>query len=597
MKTLHQIVSNLMNDMRTEDLMPHIERLIVYDRFQASGGIQEAAAYVADMARRIGLRDISVEQFPADGKARWWSYKTAVSWTPIQARLVVSSYDSLRLQVDLATHPMSLATYSSPTATGGLVARLVNVRVGTSFPDLKHAIAVVSNPTGDWVEKITSAGAVGFVTAISQNDWACGRIELRPNSSIFGFSLSAHDLAIVRRCAEQAANARATVVIDRTASMPVFTGVLPGTSRDAEIWIIAHLCHPRPGANDNASGVAAALGIAAALRRNGVPSHRCSVRFICGPEFLGVAAMLHSFVSAGRPMPAAVINLDMVGEDQSICGGPFIVEHSPDCITSTINALAEAVVEEVFASNGNVLNRWKSAPFTGFSDHALFAGPEFGCPAVQFCHSHDRFNHSSLDSLDKVSADEMVRSAVSGAALAQLLRDPKALALSQRVNLAAKWCERRAIAAEQIAKEYRKRGERCWAKDFIEYARKRYSSFDNSDSHGARNHPGSVLKRRWEGPFNTRGMIDDMPAATRLNVWNLVSKDKQVLSLLLNFAIRINGRRSRREILNETSFSLGHPISEDKAHFLFDAMIQSHWVSEKSAPRPLQIVRPREPAL
>lgn len=582
MMTLHELVTNLMNDMRIEDLMPHIERLIAYDRFQASGGIQEAAAYVADMALRIGLADISVKQFPADGKAQWWSYKTAASWTPTQARLVVSSYDGLHLEVDHATHPMSLATYSSPTATAGLVARLVCIRVGTSFPDLKQAIAVVSNPVGDWVEKITSAGAMGFVTTVSQNDSACGRIELRPNSSIFGFSLCARDLAIVRRCAEQGANARVTVDIDRTASMPVFTGVLPGTSRDAEIWITAHLCHPRPGANDNASGVAAALGIAATLRRNRVPHRGRSIRFICGPEFLGVAAMLHSFVSAGRSIPIAVINLDMVGEDQSICGGPFIVEHSPDCIPSTIDALAEAVVEEVFAFKGEAGSQWKSAPFTGFSDHALFAGPEFGSPAVQFCHHHDRFNHSSADSLDKVSANEMVRSAASGAALAELLSDPKALACGQRIDIIAKWRKGKAIAAEQVAERHRKQGERQWAKDFMEYAQKRYSSFDNFDSHGVRNHPGSVLKPRWVGPFNTRAMIDDMPAATGSGVRDLVSQDKQVLSLLLNFAIRINGRRSRHEILNETSFSLGHPISKDKAHHLFDAMIQSQWVSEES---------------
>jgi Domain of unknown function (DUF4910) len=581
MMTLHQLVSKLMNDMRIEDLMPHIERLIAYDRFQASGGIQEAAAYVADVALRVGLKDISVKQFPADGKARWWSYKTAVSWTPTQARLAVSSLDGLHLEVDHATHPMSLATYSSPTATGGLVARLVNIRAGTSFPDLKHAIAVVSDPGGDWVEKVTSAGAMGFVTAISQNDSVSGRIELRPNSSIFGFSLSAHDLRIVRRCAEQGANARVIVDIDRTASMPVFTGVLPGTSRDEEIWITAHLCHPRPGANDNASGVAAALGIAAALRRNRLPRRR-SIRFICGPEFLGVAAMLHSAISKGRSMPAAVINLDMVGEDQAICGGPFIVEQSPDCITSTINALAEAVVEEVFAVSGDARSRWKPAPFTGFSDHALFAGPEFARPAVQFCHHSDRFNHSSVDSLDKVSANEMIRSAVSGAALAQLLSNPKALALGQIIDLVAKWCKRGAIAAEQIAKRHRKQGERRWAQDFIEYVNERYSSSDSYDSHKVRKQPGSVLKRRWEGPFNARAMIDDMPEAPGSGVRDLISQNKQVLSLLLNFAIRINGHRSRREILNGTSFSFGHPISEDNAHYLFDAMIQSRWVSEES---------------
>jgi hypothetical protein len=137
-------------------------------------------------------------------------------------------------------------------------------------------------------------------------------------------------------------------------------------------------------------------------------------------------------------------------------------------------------------------------------------------------------------------------------------------------------------AAEQIAKQFSEQGERRWAKDFLEYAKKRYSSFDDPDVHGVRSQPGSVVKALWEGPFNTRAMIDDLPATNGSLLRDLVSRDKQVLSLLLNFAIRINGRRSRREILSETSFSLGHPISGDKAHYLFDAMIQSHWVSEES---------------
>jgi Domain of unknown function (DUF2172). len=48
--------------------------------------------------------------------------------------------------------------------------------------------------------------------------------------------------------------------------MHVVTGLIPGRRpQDGEVLIIAHLCHPKPGANDNASGCGLAMEIARAL--------------------------------------------------------------------------------------------------------------------------------------------------------------------------------------------------------------------------------------------------------------------------------------------------------------------------------------------
>lgn len=579
---LRQLVSDWMSKIPASALMAHVERLSVYDRYQASRGIQEASAYVAEVAQRMGLEDVSIEQFPADGKARWWSYKAPTSWTPLEARLEVRLGDQGILQVDHARQPMSLATYSAPTKPGGVVARLVTVRSWTPSPDLTDAIAVIPQPEGNWLRRVASSGAIGFVTTVENNKERSGRIELSPNASLFGFSLTPRDLALVQACAEQGAQARVTIEIDRSACMPVVTAVVPGAMAAEEIWVTAHLCHPRPGANDNASGVAAALGVAAAYRRNGSrPAHK-STRFVWGPEFTGVAAMLHACATRGRAFPSAVINLDMVGEDQSLCGGPFVVERSPDCVPSLINPLAEAVVREVFDSTGAVPGTWESAPFRGFSDHALFADRTFACPAVQFCHHPDRFNHSSQDSLDKVSADEMVRSAVSCAALAHLLTDNSALPRSARTRLVEDWRRGEAAATERIAERYRDVDGGRWAREFTEYVEARNRSLGDTGGRPARSRTAKepILQARWEGPFNTRAMIEEMPPSTGTFLSDLVAEDKQTLALLFNFAIRIDGSRTRREILRETSFGLGHPIAEERAQHLFDAMIESLWVSE-----------------
>ena len=79
--------------------------------------------------------------------------------------------------------------------------------------------------------------------------------------------------------------------------------------------LTAHLCHPRPSANDNASGVAALLAAAGCWPT--LPGGGgCAVRFLWGPEFLGIAAYLHDVVHAGRaPVPVLALNVDMAGED------------------------------------------------------------------------------------------------------------------------------------------------------------------------------------------------------------------------------------------------------------------------------------------
>ena len=257
-----------------------------------------------------------------------------------------------------------------------------------------------------------------------------------------------------------------------------------------------------------------------------------------------------------------VINLDMVGEDQSICGGPFIVERSPD-FSSPLNALAEAVVAEVFGLKSEAHEKWESSPFSGFSDHALFAGPAFGKPAVHLCHRYDRFNHSSADSLDKVSVDEMLRSAVSGAAIAYLLTNNDALTPAFLGQLFADWRRREAMAIERIAERHLDEQNGRWSREFREFSRNRNRFVRASDLHLSPISIDSepILKARWQGPFNTRAMIDDMPPRTADWVLELIAEDKEVLSLFANFAVGINGLRSRHRVLKETSFGIGHPIA------------------------------------
>src|SRR5262249_56545286 len=89
----------------------------------------------------------------------------------------------------------------------------------------------------------------------------------------------------------------------------LLTTTVPGTL-PGEVLVTGHLCHPQPGANDNASGAAAVLETArvvAALAAGGEWSEpRRSVRFLWMPEFTGTYAWQALRPEAVRATIAAV---------------------------------------------------------------------------------------------------------------------------------------------------------------------------------------------------------------------------------------------------------------------------------------------------
>ncbi|MGH3632263.1 MAG: M28 family peptidase, partial [Sciscionella sp.] len=197
------------------------------------------------------------------------------------------------------------------------------------------------------------------------------------------------------------------------------------------VLLSAHLCHPRPGANDNASGVAALLGIARVLTmKNGPCAKRGpGVRFLWGPEFTGIAAYLHDVVMAGAaPRPVLAVNVDMAGQNVARCGGPLVIERGPDDIPSFLPALAERCAGLLPAQrsySGAVPCdpwTWRASPFAGGSDHALLADDPIRSAVIALGHWPDRANHSSADTPELVDPAELRRTAAIACATVAAIR-------------------------------------------------------------------------------------------------------------------------------------------------------------------------------
>ncbi|MCD6264159.1 DUF4910 domain-containing protein [Candidatus Bathyarchaeota archaeon] len=187
---------------------------------------------------------------------------------------------------------------------------------------------------------------------------------------------------------------------------------------DEEVVVVAHLCHPQPSANDNASGSGTVMEVARALQalisKGELPKPKRSIRFLLVPEMTGTYAYLATNEEA-IPRMVAAINLDMVGEDQTLCGGPLLCEKPPEAMSSFVSDLLEAIFEEVKGEGKNLagtasypLFKHAVTPFSGGSDHYIFSDPTVGVPCPMLIQWPDKFYHTSWDTLDKVDP-EMLR--------------------------------------------------------------------------------------------------------------------------------------------------------------------------------------------
>lgn len=583
--------------MPLDQVMAHVGRICRHDRYQGSTGLERAAEDVAESAATAGLADVRIDRHPADGTARWWTWQAPISWTPTRAVLEAYEGPELVLRVDHAEQPFSIAAHSAATPPGGRVARLAR----TGDPARPGTFVVVdrSDPGAARPHALAAAGVVGFVSDLPwKGDPQTphpGRIELPQGSGLTAFSVTPPQLARLATAADRGGRVRLVVEVDRSASMPVVSGVLPGTHPDEEeVWLTAHLCHPRPGANDNASGVAALLGVAAALstgRRTGtLPASRASVRFFWGPEYLGQAAVLHECLGP-QPrwcLPRAVVNLDMVGEDQARCRSPFVVERPAELAApSLLTPLAEYYVDQVFRATAARPGTWRSSPFMGFSDHALFADPVIARPAVQFCHPADLFNHSAGDAFDKVSEVEMLRSAAAAAALVQTLASGGPGRHDLR-GIVSHWCQSELARVRAVAASAR---DPAWARSRTARAESDTAMLMAMAESGTAPPPhrsappsdGPPVTAAWSGPVNIRAMMADLSGRTCDEVADLVAADKVRLALLLQFAIRADGRRTRADIVRDTSLALDREIDPAVARRLFDALLESRWLREAAA--------------
>ncbi|HUO84100.1 MAG TPA: DUF4910 domain-containing protein [Thermoanaerobaculia bacterium] len=481
----------IVQEISGETAKRNLEEIARHHRMRGSEGFRAVNEHLLERLRSYGIDSVEVLRFPADGEIFYGTQRSRPPWNAEFAELwEVRAGGDVRL-ASWEVMPMRLAQDSE---SGEAEAELVDAGAGIAASDYEgkdvRGKFVLASAQPGAVAKIAVErhGAAGILS-YAQNQrtawWGedetmvrWGHLDTFAKTPAFAFMLSMQEARGFQRriAAGETIRLRAAVRAGKEpGSYEIVTATIPGADprlRDEEIIYSCHLDHPRPGANDNASGCAAILEVARTFSRlvgNGkLLSPRRTIRFVWPPEIEGTMALL-----AGKPEIAsrirAAIHLDMVG------GGPetkaiFHVTRGPASLPSFIYDLAQetgrwlnersaeyamagsAEVPLVEKTGGKEALQAALVDLTLGSDHQIYSDSSFGIPAIYLNDWPDRFIHTTHDTVDRIDSTKLRRAAfiaaASGWALATFGEEDTApmLAILQRNALRrmASLLERRA---------------------------------------------------------------------------------------------------------------------------------------------------------
>ena len=393
-----------------------------FNRIQASTGYRVAAEHVVKKLQADGI-SCRMLQYPSDEKIWYWASKTFKEWDCQNAWCDLVVPERRRL-ADYRANNIAVVQKSFPCDYANTPLDVVMLDKGPDESayeglDLKGKVVFIRdafNPYMEWA--FSKRGAVGLITDFMRevpsvrarsdlydirNYTSFWWKDVKNEPNIFGFVLTPRQgdelAALIRKMQaehEQDASKPACpqVVCKVEASLydgylDVVEATLPGET-DEEILVVAHLCHPRASANDNASGVSCAMEIVRVLKQlvdtKQIPPLKRGVRMILVPEFSGTYAWLHGHQEL-LPRILAGINLDMVGGRQtkgygplSICGQP----HANPAIVTDAAALCLDEVKKNAQSTGGrdmvpMFNSHITA-YAGGSDQFILDDPTINIP-------------------------------------------------------------------------------------------------------------------------------------------------------------------------------------------------------------------------
>jgi aminopeptidase YwaD len=432
-----------------------------FSGFSPSKGGDQIAEYLAGRARELGLSDVTVEGFPADGKTFFWAFLTEPAWEGESGKLTMLEPMVDRL-ADFSADRIVLGRFSS---SADVKAELVDVGAGTRAADYEgkdvrgKMVLASGNPGKVHAEAVWGRGAVGILWYLDSLDnphlirhtalapWAGPRGE----STAFLFSIRYTKASELRQMLGNGeriilhASVKATM---GPGDYKLVNAVIPGSDRTLpEVYVWAHDNYRNSGGANNLSGVGATLEVARVLntliQQGKLQQPRRSIRFCWGAEHY--ASTYNFFKDPDeRHRVLAMLNVDMTGFHQERAKSVFRLYRTPYSRPHFVNDVAEDFLRSVGRANSTSLPVRDTGPygmadptlapsgsrdqlhyaveeFWGPSDHEDVADGALAVPAVMYNDWPDPFLSTQLDDITRIDPTQMRRSVLTVASMAYYL--------------------------------------------------------------------------------------------------------------------------------------------------------------------------------
>jgi hypothetical protein len=440
----------------------NLDTITLQHRMRSGTQFDAATQHIYERLRHYGLDEVKFLNYVADGKTMYgtqksrpvWEVKSAQLW---EVRAQDGEYRRVRKLGDWDAVPLSLAQDS---LSADVTAALVDIGAGTSDEDYAgknlagKLVLTSSQPEAVTARAIGESGALGIISYApnQRSAWwkeddrlvRWGHLSSFPTVSTFGFMISLGEARKLqsRLAAGEEILFHASVEAQHEKGQYRFvTARIEGTDEaDEEIHFTCHLDHPRPGANDNASGCVSILEVARTLQslidNDVLPRPARSIRFLWPAEIEGSIMYLVEHDDTSRIK--ANIHMDMVGGGPvtksvyRISGGPLSV---PSFISDVAHEVGTFVNEQTLRyADGEDVAFPLAAPEGGKepllaqmegismgSDHDVFFESTWGIPGMYLHEWPDRYIHTNFDLAANIDPTKLKRSAFIGAVSAWFL--------------------------------------------------------------------------------------------------------------------------------------------------------------------------------
>ena len=470
-------IRSFINEISGDRSYEHIRWLTHWHRLPGAKGYFEAADYILEAAKEVGLEDVRfveqplLESFPTVTTAELWMVE------PVELKLA-----------DIGDHATYLTDGSSDAdVTAELVwigdasaETLEDIDV-TGKIVLTNAIPFVAVQTAVWERGalgIVSCGIRGTKKSYDYPDQIQWTFippeppEGKPHT--FAFNLPFRKADNLRRILETddyqdyfatGMRTRGGRVILRalvktepregSAKTGFVEGWIRGTKyHDQQIVLTAHIQEEQGSANDDSSGCGNMLELARTLNKlieqGKIERPLRDIRFWWTDEIYSEYRYFRDHPDEPKKM-IANINQDMVGARQSMGSRVQHLVYAPFSRTSYLDTVLESVATYVIRTNNAFISSGRARgypsphlrpiystrgsregynaaliPYISYSDHICFLGGPIGVPAILMIDWEDDYIHSSDDDLFNVDQTQLARNTFIVGAISYILASAEA---------------------------------------------------------------------------------------------------------------------------------------------------------------------------